>query len=208
MLLQVANKMRIYFLLNLLLLPTIFSFTDKPDSTTGSEYLCISDTEAHLAALVNEYRGSRHLPPIPVSVSLTKVARFHVNDLVENFTPGQKCNLHSWSSDPRWSSCCYTPDHKKAACMWDKPRELTSYKGDGYEIAFTSTYRYSSKEEFIKDALEGWKSSKGHNELLINGGKWKTSNWKAMGIAIKGDYAVIWFGELPDEEGEPLLCKY
>jgi len=92
--------------------------------------------------------------------------------------------------------------------MWDKPRELTSYKGDGYEIAFASTYRYSSKEEFIKDALEGWKSSNGHNDILINNGKWKTTIWKAMGIAIKDGYAVIWFGELPDKEGEPLLCKY
>ncbi len=200
--------MRICFFMIMLFLPTLFSFTDNSNSEGESEYLCINDTEAKMAALVNEYRRSKNLPPIPVSISLTKVARLHVNDLAENFTPGERCNLHSWSKDPRWSSCCYTPDHRRAACMWDKPRELTNYKGDGYEIAFSSTYHYSSDVEFIKDALNGWKSSKGHNDILINGGKWKTASWKAMGVAIQGDYAVIWFGELPDKEGEPFLCKY
>ncbi len=90
--------------------------------------------------------------------------------------------------------------------MWDKPRELTNYKGDGYEIAYFSNFTYSDEIAFVKDALEGWKSSKGHNELLINGGKWKTTEWKAMGIAVQGDYTVVWFGELTDQDGKPTLC--
>jgi uncharacterized protein YkwD len=198
--------MKACFFLLLFSLTGLFSFTSEPEEPATSVSICVNSAESRLADMINEYRKSKKLPPIPLSASLTKVARMHAEDLDENFTAGRNCNLHSWSDDPRWSSCCYTPDHKKASCMWDKPRELTSYKGDGYEIAYFSNYNYKSEEEFLKDALQGWKSSRGHNELLINGGKWKTVVWKAMGIAVQGDYVVVWFGELTDQEGRPGAC--
>lgn len=73
--------------------------------------------------------------------------------------------------------------------MWNKPRELTSYIGDGYEIA------YWSSEGATAAALNGWKKSRGHNAVIINQDIWKNVQWKAIGIAIRGEYAVVWFGK-------------
>lgn len=177
----------------------------RPGDTYGAY---TTPAEDKLANLINEYRRSKKLAAVPVSRSLTKVAQLHAQDLAENYKAGKNCNLHSWSNDPRWSSCCYTPDHRKASCMWDKPRELTGYQGDGYEIAYFSNFDYQTDEEFVKDALKGWKESRGHHELIANLGKWKTAEWKAMGIGIHGDYVVVWFGELPDATGSPELLRY
>lgn len=193
-------------LISLTLLYNISGYSQS--GTLEKETVCISKTEARLAQMINDYRKSRKLPPIPLSASLSKVAKLHAIDLANNYKPGENCNLHSWSDDPRWSSCCYTPDHKKSDCMWDKPRELTSYSGDGYEIAYYSTFNYATPQAFLDDALKGWKSSKGHNEILINAGKWKTAEWKAMGVAVFGEYSVIWFGELTDKAGKPKVCEY
>jgi hypothetical protein len=77
--------------------------------------------------------------------------------------------------------------------MWDKPRELTWYTGDGYEIAYWSSAGASAEE-----ALKGWKKSNGHNTVIINGGVWRDAQWKAIGIAIQGEYAVVWFGKEED----------
>lgn len=198
--------MKAYFFVLLISLTGLFSFHSDPESNSATANICVNSAESRLADLINDYRRSKKLPPVPLSASLTKVARMHAEDLDENYAAGGSCNLHSWSKNPRWSSCCYTPDHRKAACMWDKPRELTNYKGDGYEIAYFSNFSYKTEEEFLKDALRGWKGSRGHNEILINSGKWKTATWKAMGIAVQGEYVVVWFGELPDQEGKPGLC--
>ena len=73
--------------------------------------------------------------------------------------------------------------------MWDKPRELTSYHGDGFEIAF-----WCSADANANEALESWKSSSGHNEVIINSGIWRDNPWQAIGIGIFGSYAVVWFG--------------
>jgi uncharacterized protein YkwD len=75
--------------------------------------------------------------------------------------------------------------------MWHKPRELTSYKGYGYEISYGS-YGASVNEE---GALKGWKESSGHNAVIINQGIWADNNWKAIGVGITKGYAVVWFGE-------------
>ena len=81
--------------------------------------------------------------------------------------------------------------------MWDKPRELTSYTGDGYEIAY-----WSSGGATAKDGLDGWKKSKGHNAVLVNKGIWRQVEWQAIGIAIQGNYAVVWFGKELDSAQE------
>lgn len=91
--------------------------------------------------------------------------------------------------------------------MWDKPRELSQYNGDGYEIAFYSTYDYSDVESYVRDALNGWKSSRGHHEIMINRGKWATVKWQAMGIGATDEFIVIWFGEVTDLAGPPENCR-
>lgn len=155
----------------------------------------LSDDESELYNLVMNYRKAKGLPKIPLSKSLTIVAQTHAKDLEDNYTPDSVCNLHSWSNNGKWKPVCYTPDHAKAALMWSKPRELTSYQGDGYEIAFGEDEEYLANAE---NALDGWKSSKYHNAVILNKGTWK-KKWNAIGIGINGSYAVIWFGNEVDK---------
>jgi uncharacterized protein YkwD len=74
--------------------------------------------------------------------------------------------------------------------MWVKPRELTSYLGNGFEIAFIT-----SGEASAINALNSWKKSSGHNAVIINQGIWKNSNWNAIGIGLFKGFAVVWFGQ-------------
>lgn len=148
------------------------------------------------------YRKSKGLPPIKLSARLTDVAQTHARDLAENykFDPRNKCNPHSWSSKGKWSSCCYTSDHKKAQCMWDKPKEIAGYTSPGYEIAY-----YSSAGASAKEGLEGWKKSPSHNPLIVNEGMWSNVNWGAIGIGLYKEYGIVWFGELEDP-GDINVC--
>jgi uncharacterized protein YkwD len=176
-----------------------------PEAELPAE-VCLTPAEVSLAKQINEYRRQKNLPEVAVSLSLTIVAHRHARDLMLNYRQSSRCNMHSWSDKGEWSSCCYSPDHRKAQCMWNKPRELTNYTADGYEIAFYSTYPYSSPASFATDILKGWKKSSGHNEVIVNKGKWNTSTWKAMGIGVYGNYAVVWFGEETDNAGTPAVC--
>jgi uncharacterized protein YkwD len=90
--------------------------------------------------------------------------------------------------------------------MWDKPRELTGYQGDGFEISFWSTYPYATPREAAEDILNGWKKSPGHNNLIINNSNWKKVEWKAIGIGIYGEYANVWFGEEEDNADKVQPC--
>ncbi len=146
--------------------------------------------EEKLYTLIMNYRKEKGLPSIPLSPSLTKVAQAHVKDLHFNKPDQNACNMHSWSSKGAWSSCCYTDDHAEAACMWDKPREMTNYTGNGYEIAFGAY----GMDATASGAMAGWKGSPGHHAVIINQGMWKTP-WNAIGIGIYEGFAVVWFGK-------------
>jgi uncharacterized protein YkwD len=150
--------------------------------------------EMQLYKLLTEYRADNGLPKIPLSRSLTRVAQLHVRDLSRN-PPNGKCNMHSWSSKGNWSACCYTSDHAQAQCMWNKPRELTNYLGNGYENANGGSRGYQAN---AVSALNGWKKSSGHNAVILNQGIWSHNHWKAVGVGIYDNYAVLWFGEEAD----------
>lgn len=160
----------------------------------------LTDEETKLYNLIMEYRKEKGLPSIPLSKSLTFVAQTHVKDLQNNKPDQGECNAHSWSSKGKWTSCCYTPDHKNAECMWNKPRELTSYTGNGFEIACgSSDSRYSSFVMTAEYALQSWKKSQGHNTVIVNMGIWKDYSWNAIGIGIYKGFAVVWFGVEEDK---------
>jgi len=145
-----------------------------------------------LIELVNAYRAENGLPAIPASPSLCIVSSAHTRDLADHSphtAPG--CNLHSWSDQGEWSACCYTSDHARASCMWDKPRELTTYPGNGYENA----YRGSSDPAA---ALAGWMGSPGHNDVILNRGTWSSQPWRALGADVHSGFAVLWFGREVD----------
>ena len=148
----------------------------------------LSADEQQLYDFIMDYRKRMNLPSIPISQSLTYVAQTHSRDLAENRPDNDQCNLHSWSKMGKWKSCCYTSDHAKAQCMWDKPKEMTGYVYPGYEISYEGTSTLSPKE-----ALDIWISSQPHHEVIINKGIW-IDPWKAIGIGIHEGYATVWFG--------------
>jgi uncharacterized protein YkwD len=181
-------------------LTVVSGFT--PSSVAIDNSVCLTREEQKLYELMMDYRKRNKLPAIPISAKLTMVAKAHARDLAANynFSPDNKCNPHSWSKKGKWTSCCYTNDHKQAKCMWDKPKEIAGYESPGYEIAY-----YSSSGAKAQEGLEGWKKSPGHNPLIVNEGMWEKANWKAIGIGFEGEYGVVWFGELADD-AVPTVC--
>lgn len=183
---------------------------ESAEDTNGYELIdvdqqVLSEDEMELATLINEYRVESGLEPFRISKSMTKVARSHVNDSnlhgPERFQDdrGQDCNLHSWSKNGDWTPVCYTSDHYYSEKMWDKPDEITGgvYTGSGFEI---STGIFS--DDYIltpKTAINGWKSSPAHNDVLIGVGYW--SNLSVMGVSVNGSYAHVWFGVEQDPAG-------
>jgi hypothetical protein len=190
-----------------LLLFLVFFFTvsfNLPGSKQKNAGVTISAEELKLYNLIMEYRHSKKLPKIPLSKSLTYVAQTHCKDLSINKpdrSPG--CNAHSWSDKGTWSSCCYTADHKQSSCMWNKPKELTNYAGHGFEIACSS----SDDKMTAVTALECWKKSYHHNNVIVNRDVWKKTEWNAVGVGIYNGISTVWFGKLTDREGEPSLGK-
>ena len=175
-----------------LIVVCLFASQSVQVQTAGGADLTSEETK--LYNLIMGYRKQKGLPNIPVSKSLTFVAQTHAKDLADNKPNTGKCNLHSWSNKGKWTSCCYTGDHAQAKCMWNKPRELTSYKGDGYEISY-----WHSSSAKAQEALNTWKKSSGHNAVIVNEGSWKKIKWNAIGIGIYKGYAVVWFGKEPDK---------
>jgi uncharacterized protein YkwD len=165
----------------------------------------ISREELKLYNLINDYRKTKNLQPIPLSKSLTFVAQQHSKDLVINKPDSkQGCNSHSWSNKGNWTSCCYTSDHKQAECMWNKPREMTSYKDTGFEIAAGSSQSNNQLSSLTAAyALDLWKKSRHHDDVILNRETWKDFEWKAIGVGIYQGVATVWFGSSLDTEGEP-----
>jgi len=192
------------------ILLAIFSYgaTDELNNA-GTSPICMNKEEMKLYHLLNEYRASKGLKSVELSASLCKVAQIHLDDLIRN-KPDRKsdCNAHSWSDKGNWTPCCYTADHAQASCMWKKPQELTNYKGYGYEIAFgSSDPDYDSYIANANDAISAWKKSAGHNAVIISEGIWADHPWKAMGMAVRGGFSCVWFGEETDLEPMPSLCE-
>lgn len=167
----------------------------------------VSEKEAKLYYIINAYRESQGLQKLSFSKSLTIVARTHVSDS-NTYTPenqrdsrGMQGNLHSWSNHGSWTPMVYTSDHEYAANMWSKPRELTSYTGNGYEIS-----SWNSGNITPEDALDLWKNSSGHNAVMTTQGNW--SDLKTMGVAIDGKYAHVWFGSAADPAGYYDVANY
>ena len=166
----------------------------------------LTEKEAKLYYMINAYRESLGLPKLSFSKSLTEVARAHVRDS-NTYTPenqvdsrGIKGNLHSWSANGSWTPVVYTSDHNYMYDMWSKPREITNYTGNGYEISA------SGRRISPETALDLWKDSPGHNQVMATQGMW--SDLKTMGVSIDGGYAHVWFGSDADPDGYYDVANY
>jgi len=181
----------------------MFSYAQLPEKISkpvpGS--YCISTMEFKLYTMINTYRQRYDLPQIPLSKSLCFVASEHVKDLFFHHPDQGACNAHSWSAQGNWKAFCYPRDENKKNSVWDKPKELTPYKGKGFEIVY-----YANDAVVIDSVISFWKSMDYFNSFLMNSGKWQVTRWNAIGIGIHENYACVWFGELLDPEGEPSIC--
>lgn len=186
--------------------------TSRPgysQSRAGEPGACLTAEEADLARRINDFRAELDLPPIPLSKSLTTVARRHVIDLNEQQpylatdARGQPCNGHSWSDQGEWTAVCYTPDHANAPGMWSKPREITGglYPGNGYENVYSS-----SAGATAAGAIDSWRASPPHAAAILEEDIWARVDWQAMGVGIGGTYAVLWLGEEADPQGAVPVC--
>jgi hypothetical protein len=160
-----------------------------------------------LTQIVNDYRQRNGLPRIPYSPMLSRVAQAHVDDMAtqgdggldvlktRDPRSGELCSAHSWSSRGNWTPVCFTLDGRYAQAMYDKPREITrgAYRGDGIEIA-----AWSSRGITPEFALKLWRDSRAHDQVILEKGAWRGSDWQAMGVALGGNFAFIWFGKEPD----------
>ena len=171
----------------------------------------LTEKEAKLYYMINAYRESLGLPKLSFSKSLTEVARAHVRDS-NTYTPenqvdsrGMQGNLHSWSANGSWTPVVYTSDHHYMYDMWSKPREITNYTGNGYEISSWSSGMISPER-----ALNLWKNSPGHNSIMTTQitGDADWSDLKTMGVSIDGHYAHVWFGSDADPDGYYDVANY
>lgn len=160
----------------------------------------LSEKEKRMGLLVNQYREENGLSAIPITNSLTKVARIHINDLntnhpdTKNYGNGD-CNTHSWSDQGSWTAVCYAGSDQ-GPLMWSKPGEITDYGEYGYEIAY-----WNSQMATALAALNSWKADEPHNDVILERNQWLGSSWKSMGVGIDGNYAVVWFGKEEDPAG-------
>lgn len=167
--------------------------------------VCVSGEELQLKRVINEYRASKGLEPVALSKSLTMVAQLHSRDQVKYDLLTGNCNMHSWGKGKAWTPCCYTRNHAKAACMWRKPKEIAGFQATGFEIsAYGSMGAMGLSAE---GALATWKSSDGHNNVIINRDTWSDNPWRSMGIGIYKQHTNVWWAEAADPNGTPPLCS-
>jgi hypothetical protein len=163
---------------------------------------CISEEEFRLYEMINEYRKAMNLSGIPLSNSLSYVARSHAVDLAENRPDTSTCNFHSWSDKGKWKGCCYVRDIKDRSCMLNKPMEFTMYPGTGYEIVY-----WESKEASAARAFDLWRESNASRSMITNFREWEKRTWNALGVGIYKGFAIAWFGEKPDIETQTTICE-
>jgi uncharacterized protein YkwD len=177
--------------------------------TSSSTEICLSANEIKLYELINEIRAKEGMESIPLSGSLSLVAKSHAIDLSENEPFDNKnCNMHSWSDKGTWTACCYRSDHSNAECMWKKPSELTDYDSDGFEIvAYWQTSENPEEEIKPETAIEMWLDSPGHSNVILNKMSFAKAKWKAVGVAIHGNFATVWFGMEEDVAPNPTPCS-
>lgn len=188
--------MRLFFLL-FFMLP---AFQAISQIASVDDY-CLDSQEVKLASLINGFRKQNRMPEIPLSRALTYVAKLHAYDLQQNRQDTSICNAHSWSDKGKWSPCCYNNYVLKNNCMWDKPKELTSYNFRGYELVFS--------EEDLVDADSVFnliKTTPEASEMILTKGLQSDKNWLAFGVGISENYVSLWFGQRPDNSPRPVPC--
>ena len=167
-----------------------------------SEQFCITQQEFRLYKMVNEFRARLTLDPIPLSKSLSYVAKTHAADLSAHYPMGEDCNMHSWSDQGDWKPFCFPADQDRKNDVKDKAQELTAYPGKAWEITY-----WDNTDLDLTMVLDFWRSIPYTSEMLTNTGKWKEVAWKSLGVGIKDGYVLLWFGQKDDVELSTIICE-
>lgn len=163
---------------------------------------CLHPAEKQLADSINAIRLRNGKKALPLSVSLSYVARTHVTDLLIHHPDTGICNLSSWSNKGSWKPCCYNPYVLQHDGMWKKPQELTGYRYRGYEMV-----AYTQDNIIIDSVLSLWKDSPEAMNMMLTNGIWEKKSWACLGVGLNGHYASLWFGQRPDRAGKPKNCR-
>lgn len=77
--------------------------------------------------------------------------------------------------------------------MKSKPREITGYPGDGYELIY-----WGEDNATPAGAAELWNQVEASSDMILSRAKWSGYQWKALGVGLKDGYAVLWLGDAED----------
>jgi cell division septation protein DedD len=188
------NKLILCFLLIVIAVPAISNVKTNMFSGNDSVVNALSQDETILFNMINDMRRQNNMPSIPLSHDLCKVAHIHINDLIVSKPQEKGCSLHSWSAKGKWTECCNTKDDIGLQCMNSKPREITGYPGNGYELIY-----WEEENATPSDAAELWQQVDASADMILSRGKWKNYQWKAMGVGLTDGYAVLWLGDKADK---------
>ena len=146
------------------LLFTILSTVQAQKSVPDD--FCLTDDEYRLYELINAHRLVNGLKEVPLSASLCYVARTHVIDLYTNHPDTGICNLNSWSDKGDWTACCHNKYVPREECIRNKPKELTKYTGEGYELTYAEVLSTNADTVF-----RFWSEIEVANAFLLNEGQ-------------------------------------
>jgi len=180
---------------------TLFIAESFGQSKSVPEDFCLKNNEFELFKRINEFRIENGKSTIENSISLSYVARLHVNDLLNNHPDTSICNLSSWSDKGIWNACCYNTYVNDPDCMWEKPKEITNFTYRGYELALFF------EENFTVDSIiQIIQSTKQARDMVLTNGNYQKKKWICGGVGINDHYVSIWFAQRKDKAGSPELC--
>ncbi len=184
------KEILVFFVILITILPTKAAEFCSPEFSADTLNPWISQNENILYNMINDMRLQNKLPAIPLSPELCKVAQVHIADLIKYKPQDRGCSLHSWSGSGKWTACCNTKEVFGIQCMKSKPREITGYKGDGYELIY-----WGEDKATPADAAALWKQVDASADMILSRAKWIGYDWKAMGVGIHEGYAILWLGD-------------
>jgi cell division septation protein DedD len=189
-------RKELFLLLLILILVFPAGAADFSDKSTGNDSAVkwVTQDEAILFKMINDIRMQNNLQAIPLSPDLCIVAHTHILDLIASKPQENGCSLHSWSGSGKWSACCNTKDLTGIQCMKSKPREITGYLGNGFELIY-----WGDDNATPAEAAALWKQVDASSDMILSRGKWKNYQWKALGVGIIDGYAVLWLGDKADK---------
>lgn len=167
----------------------------------------ISLKEVEFMHLLNAYRAAHGLPEVTLSKVLSATANRHAIDQQQNigldfFNSHPTYTMHNWSDAPVTNA---PGGGTLNPANWDNdyfaPVRIGFTAFTGY--TFENTFRAWPGEPSARDALDGWKSSHGHNILMLNLEDWAPLTWNSVGIAFSGNFANLRFSEMTDSLGVP-----